>query len=43
MDNPISWGILLILAIYFAAKIWQKGEEELKKYQSENSSFFDKN
>ena len=42
MDSPISWFILVILAIYFSAWIWRKGEEELARYKSENSSLFDK-
>lgn len=40
MDNPISWAILLILAIAAAFWFWQKCEKELQQNQKENDQFF---
>ena len=40
IDNPISWGILVVLVIF--AVIWfaRKCEEELAQNRRENDDFF---
>lgn len=40
MDNPISWGILLIVAICLAVWFAQKGYSELSRNERENDDFF---
>lgn len=39
-DNPISWGILLILAILAAIWFWKKCEGEIAQNQRKNDEFF---
>ena len=40
MDNPISWGIMVILAICFAIWFAWKCEQELSQNQRDNDDFF---
>ena len=40
MDNPISWGVLLILAICLALWFAWKCEQELSQNKKENDDFF---
>ena len=40
MDNPISWGVLVIVAICAAIWFWKKCEEEISRNQRENDNFF---
>jgi len=40
MDNPISWGILVILAIVFAFWFASKCEDEISRNQRENDNYF---
>ena len=40
MDNPISWGILLILAIFAAYRFLKKIDEELEARRRENDDVF---
>lgn len=42
MDNPISWGILFVLAIIAAIWFFQKCEAELTRNRAENDWFFEK-
>jgi len=41
MDNPISWGILLLLAILAAVWFWQKCEAELSQNKREQEKFWE--
>ena len=40
MDNPISWGILLILAIYAAYWFLKKVDEEIEARKRKNDDIF---
>ena len=40
MDNPISWGILLVLAIFVAYWFLKKVDEEQETRRRENDNIF---
>ena len=40
MDNPVSWGILVILAIYAAYWFLKKIDEEMEARRRENDDTF---
>ena len=40
MDNPISWGILVILAIILLIWFIKKCEDEISRNQRENENYF---
>lgn len=40
MDSPISWGILLVLAIYAAYWFLKKIDEEMEARRRENDDTF---
>ena len=40
IDNPISWGILVILAFFFVVWFAYKCEQEISQNRKENDDYF---